>query len=121
MSPLIRECEKQGLDYFVLHTSQHYSYNLDNIFFEALELPAAKYNLDVGSGTHAEETEKMLIGIEKILDGLKLVYETCNHPILYPIHPRTMKRLKEFGLEVPNGVDLIEPLGFLEFLQVEAK
>jgi len=53
MSPVIRECEKQGLDYFILHTGQHYSYNLDKIFFEELELPAAKYNLDVGSGTHA--------------------------------------------------------------------
>jgi len=67
MSPVIRECEKQDLDYFILHTGQHYSYNLDKIFFEDLELPAAKYNLDVGSGTHAEETGKMLIGIEKIL------------------------------------------------------
>ena len=67
MSPVIRECEKQELDYFILHTGQHYSYNLDKIFFKDLELPAAKYNLDVGSGTHAEETGKMLIGIEKIL------------------------------------------------------
>jgi UDP-N-acetylglucosamine 2-epimerase (non-hydrolysing) len=39
---------------------------------------------------------------------------------IYPIHPRTMKRLKEFGLEVPKGLELIEPLGFLEFLQLEA-
>ena len=67
MSPVIRECEKQELDYFILHTGQHYSYNLDKIFFEELELQAAKYNLDVGSGTHAEETGKMLIGIEKNL------------------------------------------------------
>jgi UDP-N-acetylglucosamine 2-epimerase (non-hydrolysing) len=60
MSPVIRECRKQGLEYFILHTGQHYSYNVDNIFFEALGLPAANYNLDVGSGTHAEETGKML-------------------------------------------------------------
>ena len=67
MSPIIRECERQGLDYFILHTGQHYSYNLDRIFFDELELPAPKYNLDVGSGTHAEETGEMLIGIEKVL------------------------------------------------------
>ena len=67
MSSVIRECEKQNIDYFILHTGQHYSYNLDRIFFEELELPAAKYNLDVGSGTHAEETGKMLMGIEKVL------------------------------------------------------
>ena len=39
MSPIIREGEKRGFDYFTLHTEQHYSYNLDNIFFEELELP----------------------------------------------------------------------------------
>ena len=258
MSPIIRECEKQGRDYFILHTGQHYSYNLDKIFFEDLELPVAKYNLDVGSGTHAEETGKMLIGIEKILleekpdvvqvegdtntvlagalaasklhikvghveaglrsydrtmpeeinrlladhvsdylfaptekakenlltedinenkifvtgntivdavyqnleivrrktdivsklnlnpegyflvtahrqenvdvkdrlkgilDGLELVYDEFNFPIIYPIHPRTRKRIKEFGLKVPNGIELIDPLGFLGFLQLEA-
>jgi UDP-N-acetylglucosamine 2-epimerase (non-hydrolysing) len=66
-SPIIRECECLGLDYFILHTGQHYSHNMDRVFFEQLELPEAKYNLDVGSGTHAEQTGKMLIGIEKIL------------------------------------------------------
>ena len=64
---VIRECEKQNIDYFILHTGQHYPYNLDKIFFEELELPAAKYYLDVGSGTHAEETGKMLMSIEKVL------------------------------------------------------
>ena len=67
MSPVIRECEKRNCDYFILHTGQHYSYNMDRVFFEQLELPDAKYNLDVGSGKHGEQTGKMLIGIEKIL------------------------------------------------------
>ncbi len=66
-SPIIRECERLGLDYFILHTGQHYSYNLDRVFFEQLELPEAKYNLDVGSGTHAKQTGEMLIGIEEVL------------------------------------------------------
>lgn len=66
-SPIIRECERLRLDFFILHTGQHYSYNMDRVFFEQLELPEAKYNLDVGSGTHAEQTAKMLVGIENIL------------------------------------------------------
>jgi UDP-N-acetylglucosamine 2-epimerase (non-hydrolysing) len=70
-SPIIRECERLALDYFVLHTGQHYSYNMDMVFFEQLELPQARYNLDVGSGTHAEQTGKMLIGIEKVLSREK--------------------------------------------------
>lgn len=67
MSPVIRACERLGLDYFVLHTGQHYSYHMDRVFFEQLGLADCKYNLDVGSGSHAEQTGKMLIGIEKIL------------------------------------------------------
>lgn len=67
LSPIIRECERLELDYFILHTGQHYSYNMDKVFFEQLDLPEAKYNLDVGSGSHAVQTGKMLIGIEGIL------------------------------------------------------
>jgi UDP-N-acetylglucosamine 2-epimerase (non-hydrolysing) len=67
MSPIIRECEGLDLDYFILHTGQHYSYTMDQVFFEQLNLHEAKYNLDVGSGTHAEQTGQMLIGIEKVL------------------------------------------------------
>lgn len=67
MSPVIRACKSSSLKYFILHTGQHYSYSMDQVFFEQLELPDAKYNLDVGSGSHAEQTGKMLTGIEKIL------------------------------------------------------
>jgi UDP-N-acetylglucosamine 2-epimerase (non-hydrolysing) len=44
---------------------------MDKVFFEQLELPQTDYNLDVGSGTHAEQTGKMLIGIEKVLSKEK--------------------------------------------------
>jgi len=56
MSPIIRECEARSLDYFILHSGQHYSYDMDRAFFEDLELPEPKYNLDVGSGSHAGQT-----------------------------------------------------------------
>jgi UDP-N-acetylglucosamine 2-epimerase (non-hydrolysing) len=67
MSPIIRECERQGVDYFILHTGQHYSYEMDRAFFEELELPEPKYNLDVGSGTHADQTGRIMTSIEKVL------------------------------------------------------
>jgi UDP-N-acetylglucosamine 2-epimerase (non-hydrolysing) len=66
-SPIIRECERLGVDYFVLHTGQHYSYEMDRVFFEQLGLPEARYNLDVGSGSHGRQTGTMLEGIEKVL------------------------------------------------------
>jgi UDP-N-acetylglucosamine 2-epimerase (non-hydrolysing) len=70
-SPIIRECERLSLEFFILHTGQHYSYNMDKVFFEQLKLPGAKYNLDVGSGSHGTQTGKMLQGIEKILQSEK--------------------------------------------------
>lgn len=65
MSPVARACERQeGSDWFVLHTGQHYSYGMDGAFFEEMELPEARYNLDVGlgSGRHGERTWKMMGG-----------------------------------------------------------
>jgi len=67
MAPVVRELERKRIDFFILHTGQHYSYNLDRVFFEQLDLPQPEYNLEVGSGSHAEETGKMLTGIEKML------------------------------------------------------
>ncbi|NQT72519.1 MAG: UDP-N-acetylglucosamine 2-epimerase (non-hydrolyzing) [Chloroflexi bacterium] len=67
LSPVIRELERRQADYYILHTGQHYSYHLDRVFFEQLELPPAKYNLEVGSGSHADQTAKILSGVEKIL------------------------------------------------------
>ena len=66
-SPIIRECTRVGLEFSIIHTGQHYSHNMDKVFFEQLRLPNADCNLKVGSGTHAEQTGKMLIGIERVL------------------------------------------------------
>lgn len=71
LSPIIRECERRGLDYSIVHTGQHYSYNMDQVFFDQLELPHPSHRLDVGSATHAEQTGRMLIGIEKVLSREK--------------------------------------------------
>jgi len=258
MSPIIRECEKQGIDYYILHTGQHYSYEMDKIFFDQLILPQAKYNLDIGSGKHGEQTGKMLVGIEGILirdrpdvvlvqgdtntvlagaiaasklqikighveaglrsfdrtmpeemnriiadhtsdylfaptetsrqyllnegvsydkifvtgntvvdaayqnlqiskngadileklglnekeyltatahraenvdsrerlggilKGFSQIYNEFGLPIVFPAHPRTVKMIGDFGFKVPEGVRLVEPLGYLEFLRLES-
>jgi len=66
LSPLIRECGRLEVPYFVLHTGQHYSYEMDRVFFEDLELPAPQFNLDTGSGLHGEQTGKILAGAERV-------------------------------------------------------
>ena len=68
MAPVVRALENNKANYFILHTGQHYSYNLDRVFFEQLRLRDAKYNLEIGSGSHAEQTGKILIGVEKVLE-----------------------------------------------------
>lgn len=68
MSPVIRELRERRADFFILHTGQHYSYNLDGVFFEQLELPKPSYNVQAGSGSHAEQTAKILVGAAEILE-----------------------------------------------------
>jgi len=67
MAPVIRQLEERKVDFFILHTGQHYSYELDKVFFEQLKLTRAKYNLEVGSGSHAIQTARILTGVEKVL------------------------------------------------------
>jgi len=67
MAPVVRELEKRNADFIIIHTGQHYSYNLDRVFFEQLGLPQPGYNLEVGSGSHAEQTARILIGTERVL------------------------------------------------------
>lgn len=52
----------------IVHTGQHYDSKMSAIFFEELQIPLPNYNLQVGSGKHGEQTAKMIIGIEEILE-----------------------------------------------------
>lgn len=71
LSPVIRECERRGISYVTVHTGQHYSKELDAIFFKKLELPEPEYELDIGSGTHGEQTGEMIVAIEEVLLDLE--------------------------------------------------
>ncbi len=256
MGPVVRECISRKVDFFILHTGQHYSRNMDGLFFEELGLPAPKYNLAVGSSSFAEQLSRMLAGFERVLNeekpdfvlaegdtntvlaaalvstnvhipfvhveaglrsynrrmqeeknrlfadavadvlfaptklsfdalvkegkgegrvfltgntivdavshylpiaeskvpleqfkvkpkgyflvtihraentdekevlqellsALDAVHAEHNIPLVFPIHPRTRKRIDDFGLKVTSGVSLIEPVGFFEFLVLE--
>jgi UDP-GlcNAc3NAcA epimerase len=61
-----REIELQ-----LVHTGQHYDFEMSKIFFGELDLPDPLINLGVGSGTHAQQTGKTLIGLETAMEDLK--------------------------------------------------
>lgn len=60
-----RELRKQHQEVLV-HTGQHYDYNMSDVFFKELEIPTPEYNLGISGGSHGKMTGEMLIGIEKV-------------------------------------------------------
>ena len=67
MSPIIRELQAANESFFIIHSNQHYSKEMDAVFFDELELPTSKYNLNIGSGLHGAQTAKIIQGVEDIL------------------------------------------------------
>jgi UDP-N-acetylglucosamine 2-epimerase len=76
------DSEDGALHEVVIHTGQHYDYEMSAIFFETLGLAAPKYNLGVGSGSHGTQLAKMIEGLEVVLEeempDLVLVYGDTN-------------------------------------------
>ena len=72
VAPIIEAIETQrkaGMDihFRLVHTGQHYDKKMSGDFFEQLGIPDPHHNLEVGSGTQAEQTGKIMIGYEKLL------------------------------------------------------
>jgi len=77
-----RRIRGEGIKEILVHTGQHYDFNMSDIFFQELDLPKPDYHLGVGSGSHGEQTGKMLMEIEKVLlqqkPDVALVYGDTN-------------------------------------------
>ena len=70
-APIIYEAIRRSLDIRVIHTGQHYDYNLSKNFFNELNLPDPYINLGVGSGSHAYQTAEIMLRLEKVLLDLR--------------------------------------------------
>ncbi len=68
LAPIVKEAERRGLDYYVLHTGQHYNFELDTKIFEDLEIPPPKYNLGVGGKPYRMQVGNMVREIMSILN-----------------------------------------------------
>ncbi|MCP4745132.1 MAG: UDP-N-acetylglucosamine 2-epimerase (non-hydrolyzing) [Desulfobacteraceae bacterium] len=60
-------CKEQWVQTQIIHTGQHYDVNMSDAFFRDLMLPKPHMHLGIGSGTHAEQTGKVMIAYEKVL------------------------------------------------------
>jgi UDP-N-acetylglucosamine 2-epimerase (non-hydrolysing) len=67
VAPLHREMLRRGIDSMVVHTGQHYDAKMSDIFFRQLEMPEPDIYLGVGSGSHAQQTAKIMTGFEAVL------------------------------------------------------
>jgi UDP-N-acetylglucosamine 2-epimerase (non-hydrolysing) len=69
--PVIVRCRELGLPFKIIHTNQHYSPELDKVFFQQLELPAPDINLGAGTGAHDEQLGRMIPALERELARIK--------------------------------------------------
>ena len=67
MAPVVRACLDRGVPYLLLHPGQHYSFELDGVFFAELGLPAPHRNLEVGSGSQSYQLAAVIEGLAPVL------------------------------------------------------
>ena len=85
LSKANRELEQAGtsaMKHVLVHTGQHYDYSMSKIFFDELGIEEPAYHLDVGSGTHGEQTAKIIQRVEetlvKVKPAMMVVYGDTN-------------------------------------------
>jgi UDP-N-acetylglucosamine 2-epimerase (non-hydrolysing) len=66
-APVVEALGQAGIAQRLIHTGQHYDREMSTVFFDELGMPAPDVNLGVGSGTHAEQTGRIMQAIEPVL------------------------------------------------------
>ena len=72
IAPIVEEMKNTpGLDGVLVHTGQHYDEGMSDVFFRDLGIPVPDVHLGVGSGTHAEQTARIMVEFEKVCSSEK--------------------------------------------------
>lgn len=71
LAPVFWELNRRGIDYVFVWSGQHYDYEMGRVFIEELRLPEPDFDLGVGSGSHALQTAKAMMGVEEVLSRYK--------------------------------------------------
>ncbi len=67
VAPVLRALKNAGHEGILLHTGQHYDARMSDAFFQDLELPEPDFHLGVGSGSHAQQTARVIEAFEPVL------------------------------------------------------
>lgn len=68
LAPVILELQRRGIEFDLVHTDQHYDETLSGSFFNQLGLPPANYHLNARSGTQAQQTARILLSLEPVME-----------------------------------------------------
>jgi UDP-N-acetylglucosamine 2-epimerase (non-hydrolysing) len=84
-APVLRALQNRGVKQTLVHTGQHYDRNMSDVFFSQLDIPEPDVNLEVGSGSHAQQTAEIMRRFEPVVvettPDLVLVYGDVNSTV----------------------------------------
>ena len=124
---------KLKIDHLICHTGQHYDEKMSKVFFNDLELPKPDFYLGVGSGSHAEQTAKVMIEFEKVLiqekPDLIMVYGDVNSTVACSLVAAKMgikiahveSGLRSFDRTMPEEINRIVTDHLADYLFVTEK
>lgn len=71
IAPVMEALARRGVEQLLVHTGQHYDVSMSDVFFTDLGMPKPDLFLGVGSGSHAEQTAKVLVGFEQVVQQIR--------------------------------------------------
>lgn len=142
IAPLVRAIKRHNarrkenqakIDFLLVHTGQHYDYEMSSIFFKELEIPKPDVFLNVGSGNHGEQTGKVMIAFEKVLlekkSDVVVVVGDVNSTIACSVTAKKLNikvahveaGLRSFDITMPEEINRIVTDSISDYLFVSEK
>ncbi len=116
-APVSQAMRAAGMEETVLHTGQHFDYEMDRVFFEELKMPYPALNLQAGGRSHGVQTAQMLKGVEDAIGNIKpdavLIYGDTNSTLAAALAAAKMHvpvahveaGLRSYNMRMPEEVN----------------